>query len=39
MTLVTVPFILAGIVFGLFYHSFCAGIMYSDILIEKSIKK
>jgi hypothetical protein len=36
--LVTIPFIFIGIVLGLFYHSFLAGMMYSEKLIEKSIK-
>ena len=37
--LVTIPFILTGIVLGLFCHSFRAGMMYSEKLIEKSIER
>ena len=36
--LVTIPFLFIGIVLGLFYHSFCAGMLYAEKLIEKSIK-
>ena len=37
--LVITPFILTGIVFGLLYHGFCAGMMYSEKLIEKAIER
>jgi flagellar biosynthesis protein FlhB len=36
--LITIPFIFIGIVLGLFYNSFLAGIVYSEKLIEESIK-
>ena len=36
--LVTIPFLSWASCLACFYHSFCAGMLYAEKLIEKSIK-